>query len=220
MVITRTPNKLAWPTLATWQALPTEAHEYGPSRRYIGLDMSVLTSFASAVLLRRKQGGTFYAQPYFWLPEGVAQEHGPYVAKLFYQWADLGYLMLTPGRVIDRELIQNWVVEICAELDPVAVALDRFYSADSIGTLSQTGTPIELLGGGFHVMDEPTRMLAELIDSGQLQHQHNPVFDWMYGNVTLKHDPQNKAKVDYAPKGQSVSGVNSLVLALAASLLD
>jgi len=157
---------------------------------------------------------------YFWLPaetlaERVRNEHIP-----FDTWARDGWLRVTPGPVIDYDLIYE---QFCTDLAPP-------YRPDRIGYDKHNATQFALQlrdKARFMVVDVPQgRALSEsfklfeaLVRLKRIRHDGNPVMAWCVSNAGPKRDRHENVWLEKPSATKRIDGVIAAVIALSQLVL-
>jgi phage terminase large subunit-like protein len=107
-----------------------DEHEHQGKRAAVGVDLSAtqdLTAVGYAVVTGRKDGKpTFDAWVEVWTP-GDTLDQRELRDKLHYRrWRDEGYLLTTPGRIVDFRHVAARVADAASWLDICPVAYDRY----------------------------------------------------------------------------------------------
>lgn len=170
--------------------------------------------------------------PMFWLPESTADER----AKLFpyAKWANDKAITLTPGRVVNYQLVEEDLVEVIEqyELQVRGIYYDKTYATELIrrlasrigidpdydADLSDTdenkkihAVPQTLMG-----LTPLAKELERRVSVGLIQHPGNAVMTWQVGHVEVKTDNnQNIRPVKPTPhSGKSIDGVMAILDAM------
>ena len=133
---------------------------------------------------------------WFWLPrENIGdlekQHNAPYS-----QWADEGWLNLTPGEVADYKQIRRDLVEIHRRFEPARWNYDKWSAAQLVSDLVEyDDLPMVEFGQGFGWMNAPTKEFERLMIQGRIIHAAHPTMDWMVGNCQMISDGEGKVKL-------------------------
>jgi phage terminase large subunit-like protein len=111
---------------------------------------------------------------------------------LYQQWASKGYLTVTQGNVTDYDYVTS---------DLIKMRNDNF-SIQSIHYDSHNATQmaVNLTTNNFYLLpfsqtvgnfNAPTKLLKEMIMSGKVNFEKNPITQWMLSNCVLKIDKIN-----------------------------
>lgn len=217
---TWTQATVRWVNAAAWLACGQAISEDGLRGRscYGGLDLSSTSDITAFVLVFPPLTNE---DPYqllcrFWVPEETMKERSKRDRVLYDAWVRQGYIMATPGNVIDYDFILAEIDELAQRYDIREIAFDRWGAA-------QIQTKIQVMGGedwliqfgqGFASMNAPTKELERLIGGGRLAHGGNPVLTWMAGNVVASKDAAGNIKPDKAKSSEKIDGIVALIMAL------
>jgi phage terminase large subunit-like protein len=152
--------------------------------------------------------------PFFFLPkDNIAsrcrRDRVPYDV-----WARQGLFHLTEGTVIDYRFIRSLILELRDEFDIANISFDRWNSTDIVTNLTDDGFEMVRVGQGFASMFAPTKRLLELVLTGELAHDGNPVLRWMASNVIVQQDPAGNVKPDKGKSREKIDGIVALIMAI------
>ena len=185
-------------------------------RCYSGLDLSSTLDVTAHVLVfpPDNEADPYIVLPRFWIPgDNIAQRvHDDRVP--YDQWVRTGYVMATPGNVIDYEWIFADIDDDAHDYDLIEVAFDRWGAARVANVLQEKGLTMVEFGQGFASMSPPMRELERLIRSHRIEHGNNPVLRWMADNLVANEDPAGNIKPDKAHSTERIDGMVALIMAL------
>jgi len=174
---------------------------YGGLDLASGIDLNAFTLFfpdTKAVLL------------WCFMPEARVKDNPDRVD--YQKWVDDGYIIATPGMVMDHTFLVEKILELALEYDILSTAIDKYmaYHGTVQGLLSQ-GLNLTEMRQGFLTLSAPTKELERLASSGELEHFNNPVLSWMIGNVEISTDSAGNIKPDKGKSINKIDGVAALV---------
>ncbi|RRG07453.1 MAG: terminase large subunit [Lactobacillus sp.] len=183
---------------------------------YAGLDLSSSGDITALVLMfsPRNDSEKYICLPFFWVPEDTiplrVQRNGiPYD-----NWAAQGYMMATPGNVIDYQYIQNTIGELSQKYHILEIAFDRWGSNMLVERLTEMGLTVVPFGQGYKDMSPASRAFYEQLMKGNMIHGGNPILKWMCGNVVIEQDPAGNIKPTKAKSKDKIDGVVAAIMAL------
>lgn len=181
---------------------------------YGGLDLSAVRDITSYVLWFPEEKKML---PYFWMPKDNAhqREHDDKVP--FIAWADQGYIKLTPGNVIDYNIVMSDILASSQIYEIEQIGFDRWGFEAIRQRLIAEGVPEDKLigfGQGFASMSAPSKEVEKLIVGRELIHGANPVMDWMAGNVSVEMDAAGNIKPSKKKSPERIDGIVGLIIAL------
>lgn len=153
----------------------------------IGLDLSskVDVSAVSILILRE---GVYHSFGFYYLPRdvveaGAAGSHASYAG-----WSTQGFFELTPGNVIDQNVIQATVLDLYERFNVVSVGYDNWQANKLAGELLDAGVDMQPVPRTAKAMSEPMKEWEAAVLEGRYRHAGNPVQTWMVSNVTAYTD--------------------------------
>jgi phage terminase large subunit-like protein len=220
-----------WLDLAAWDAcggaIDLAALRGKPCM--MGLDAASTNDFAATCKLFEDEG-RYVAAWRFWLPEGSLEEATsprPEAVRIqLREWADRGFITLTPGPVIDYDHIEAEILKDAQDFDVQRLAFDRWnvtqlvtHLRDALGSRYNPATGKDEprvfdFPQTMAQMSAPSKELEKLVTERKLRHGGNPVARWMASNVTLRYGPNAQIKPDRERSGDKIDGIIALVMAL------
>jgi len=221
----RTRQDVLWLDMDAWQECEVESLELPASVPvYGGLDLSSKIDITALVWAWRNEK-KMRIKARFWLPADRIREletkhHDP----RFRIWRDKGFLFETPGNTIDYEFIRATILGESKGLWLGEIGYDPWNAAQVCNALfNNDGLPMVEFRQGYVSMNEPSKEFERLIVAGELEHEKNPVLDWMAENVMVRPDPSGNIKpVKPDPSGKlKIDGIVAAIMAVGrASLSD
>lgn len=182
-------------------------------KAYGGLDLANKHDIAAFVLTFAAGKHYFYKGWYF-VPEETVQErtidgHVPYR-----QWVDEGYLIETPGAVIDYSFIFEAIKQAAQTYNIQDVAFDRWGAEQIRQELTNIGIDMVEFGQGYKSMSPPTKELDKIIRSNRLVADDDPVMRWAMGNVKLQENPAGALKPHKKKSSDKIDPVVAFIMSL------
>lgn len=188
---------------------------------YAGLDLSNTLDIAalSFYFPARTENEKAVALFKFWLPEeqrDVRAKNGiPYDV-----WSDSGYITLTPGNVVDYEMIKSAIIQLSGKYTIRRLELDPWNSLQVEIYLQEQGIPVTRLNQTLKELSAPTKELESQVRSAKLRHGGNPVATWMLSNVMVYRDTNNNIRLHKGKSKEKIDGIAALVNAYAGWMTD
>lgn len=183
---------------------------------FAGLDLSAVRDLTALVLVFPDDDGAFDVVPFFWLPgDGLLDreedDRVPYMA-----WRQSGFLLTTPGGVIDPAFIAAHVARMGEIYDLRMVGFDRWRIEEFQRALADTGAdiPMHPVGQGFKDMAPAVDLLERLVAERRLRHGGHPVLTWCATNTVATPDPAGNRKLDKMRSRGRIDGMVALAMAL------
>lgn len=159
--------------------------------------------------------------PMFWLPMKTAKIRQNLFP--FATWRDSGDLVLTPGDVVDYQIVEDGVVEAVEkhELRVLGLFFDQHYAEEitqriaerlGMGSEERVAVPQSIMG-----LSPLAKEFERRVSVGLIQHPGNAVMTWQVGHVEVYTDRnQNIRPVKPSPhSGKSIDGVVAALDAMA-----
>jgi len=204
-----------WLDLREWDACRAEIdwRDFEGAPCWGGLDLASTSDLAALVLVFQREG-RYYALPRFWVPADSLAERALRDRVPYDQWARDGYIIPTPGAVIDYDRIIADILALRQRYRIVEIAYDRWGAVQVERRLTEAGLVMVQFGQGFASMAAPTRELARLIAARELVHDGNPVLRWNANNAVVESDAAGNLKPSKAKSRERIDGIVALLMGL------
>jgi phage terminase large subunit-like protein len=161
----------------------------------------------------------------FWLPEAALRELDKKNDGKFSRWVKQGWIVATPGPVLDYEQVYEDVARDAADFDLLAADCDVWSSAPVIQRIeTDTGLwEIEAYKNDFSSMTLGMNELMALVKTGRFLHHGNPVAEFCFDSVEVRKAPYNPDlirpdKPERGKVGKRIDGVPAAAMACNAML--
>lgn len=133
-------------------------------------------------------------------------------------WVRDGYVIATPGNVIDYNVIENQILNDSQKFSIRQIAYDRYNATQIVTNLQNTGS-LELVPFAQNItsMSAPSKDFEKRILSAELNHGNNPVMKWMVSCTEAYTDSNGNikpVKPDRRRTGKRIDGVIASIMAL------
>lgn len=182
---------------------------------FAGLDLSSTKDVTALVLLVLDPDGiTYDVVPFFWIPEENIAKRVERDRVDYDVWHRQGFLLTTPGNVVDQEFIRTSINALATEFHFQEIAIDRWNAAKLQTELMADGFTVVPFGQGFASMAAPTAELERLLLAGLIRHGGHPVLRWMSQNVATTQDAAGNMKPDKSKSTDRIDGIVALIMAI------
>ena len=184
---------------------------------YMGLDLSSkLELTALAIAFPPTDDKLWRLVVRCYIPEESMQRREQQERIPYRAWQQKGYVIATPGDVIDYDFILRDIELLSQDYNVQEVAFDPWSAQQTaIKIRDDLGIPVVPVRQGFMSLSEPTKEFERLVVSGQLAHGGDECLSWQANNVAVRHDPANNIKPD---KGKSqkhkIDGIVASIMAI------
>ncbi len=207
-----------WLPMDKWDACntPIDAESLRGRPCYAGLDLSSTQDLSALVLVfpPMEQDEPYSILPFAWVPEETIDIRSRKDHVNYDLWRKQGFILATPGNVIDYEAIERRILELREIYDIREIAYDRWNSQMLIQHLSDEGMTVVPFGQGMQSMSPPTKELFKLTLEKKLAHGGHPVLRWCMDNVVVDQDAAGNIKITKARATEKVDLAVALVMAL------
>jgi phage terminase large subunit-like protein len=131
------------------------------------------------------------------------------------QWERDGFLIATPGNVVDYEAVRQTLKDWAAEFNIVQIAYDPWNATDLVTRLQgQDGFICIPMRQGFQSLSAPSKSFEKLILSKRIRHDGHPVLRWNVSNVSVESDATGGIKPSKKVSTERIDGVVALIMAI------
>jgi len=206
-----------WVQVSAWDACvaPASRATWKGRRCYVGMDLSSTTDLTALVAVFPDDDGGFDVLPQFFVPMDSLAERARRDRVPYPQWAAEGYLVATPGNVVDYEFIRQALKDWAAEFDLREIAFDPWNATDLVTRLQeQDGFTCVPMRQGFTSLSAPTKAMEKAVLGRTLRHDGHPVLRWCVSNVSVETDATGNLKPSKKVSTERIDGVVALIMAI------
>lgn len=217
-IVARSEGKFI--ALSQWDACRAAPDPDPDEPCWMGLDLSSSDDLTALVILAGNTTDGFDVECRFWLPRDIIVDLENQHGQPYREWADRGFIELTPDRTIDESWIEAEIVKVAAERNLKMLLIDPWHARE-IGKrlINVHGLPVEEIRQGFKSLGEPTRKVRDWIVAGKLRHGGHPILRWHASNAVEERDPAGNIKLTKRNPRKKIDGMAALINA-AAGVID
>lgn len=178
-----------------------------------GLDLSTTTDL-SALVLAFPVDGRIFLLCWFWAPEERARQRANRDRVPYLDWAKRGFLTLTPGDVIDYDMIRRDINQIAQIYNIQEIAIDRWNAAQITTQLAGDGINVMAFGQGYASMSPAAKEFEKVVLGGQIQHGGHELLTWHAANVAIEQDAAGNIKPSKKKSTERIDGIVAAVMAV------
>lgn len=195
--------------------------ELAGRRAYGGLDLAAkLDMTAWSLLVPDGLDGVPSMMWRFWLPESAVKFLDGRTNGRVSQWAEDGWITVTPGDVIDYDVIYADIAEDCRTFKVMAAGYDE-WSGEPVRQAIQKKTRLDLapIPQTYRGLTYGMTELMALTKSRTWSHHANPVAEWCFDAVEVRHpagdaDQLRPDKPDRQAVGKRIDAVPTAAMAI------
>lgn len=196
-----------------------EELEHQPA--WAGVDLS-RTRDLSAVVWVVPVDDCYYLLDRIFIPENLIDEKEKADKVPYRSWVREGWILATPGDVIDYEFIRQTILEDAASLDVRQIAYDP-YNAELLCNQTlrdKDGLDTISIKQSMDLMGPPSSEFEKLVKGGRIRHRRNPVFNWMVGGCTVYEDSNKNIRPIKRRSRSRIDGVVAAIMGLGRAMLQ
>lgn len=214
-----TRQESRWVSTAMWDRCRTGYDEESlrGKKVYCGLDLASTTDLNAFVALA-KHGDKWRFTARYWAPEAALRSRERSNRQRIDHWARSDYIKLTKGNSVDYEVIRQDINRLSRILRIKPIGIDPWNATSLATALMGDGYEIEYVRQGFHTMSPACKELEKMILNGEIEHDGNPVTDWMFGNMCVEMNAAGDVKPDKGRASDKIDGIVALLIALAMAI--
>ena len=160
---------------------------------WIGLDLSAKIDLTS-VGFEFCKDGIYYVYSHSFMPEETLRAKMTTDKVPYDRWIREGWITPTPGAVVDYRMVKDYAIQ---KANKMGWYINEFcvdsWGALQIGNdLQDAGYDVVEIVQGIKTLSEPTKDFRDMIYSGKLIHDGNPVLSWAIGNAICDKVDRNE----------------------------
>lgn len=200
---------------------PVKFTEFGS---FGGLDLSKTIDLSAYVLVSEPdENQDRYLKCWFFCPKDTIIKRSKEDRVPYQYWADNGWLIATPGNVIDYNIIQDVIKTTYYKYNVKRLEFDPYNATKLTQDLDAEGYNVSEFSQGIGTISAPTKEFEKLVLSGKLKHDGNPVLAWMLASCVIYYDANDNMKVHKGrsgANGRRVDGIIATINAIGGSMSE
>ena len=180
---------------------------------YIGVDLASVNDLVAVSFLFDKDDDISVKNVYF-LPEESLKTSPQ--KEYYREMYKLGYLILTPGNVVDYDFIQAYILKAYNDYDLLiqGIYYDKWNATQWAIGMTSAGMPMDPFSQTIANFNAPTKELQKRILKREIKIDTNLLTLFMFRNVAIKRDHNENMKPDKAASKNKIDGVISMIQAV------
>lgn len=180
----------------------------------VGLDLSEKLDI-TAICLLFFEGDQITIFGRYYIPKKAVNTPDNKNGAIYRKWIDQGYLIETPGEVIDYGIIKRDLFDLAEQFRIINLSYDPWHATQLIQELDAHGMTVEKVIQGFRTLSPACIEFQTFLARGSIQHDQNPVLSWAVSNVVLETDAAGNIKPDKSKSVNKIDPVSAMVNAFA-----
>lgn len=181
----------------------------------VAIDLSVADDFSAVTMgVYNNESYTFSFSTSYFFPEGALPSHPN--EKLYRRWSEQGYLILTPGDVIDYRTIVEHILKLNTKVEIVGIGYDSYKSHEIVNMLAASGASSVLTAvrQTYGTFTAPCESFEYGIKTGKIFLNDNPINAFCFGNAVLMEDRLGNTKPDKISRYRKIDGVITTLMCM------
>lgn len=217
----------AWMEMESWDKCKVDVNVADLVGRVCasGLDLGSTRDLTSHVPVFPEPNDAFLIIARFFMPEELIDEREENDKKPYRLWQQQGWLTATPGNTISYRDIRESIEDDFATFKLKDLAFDRAGAAHMTQELnltlgSESGKPEEEqlnifpFPQTFLGMSEPTKDFYDMVTSGKIKHDGNPILRWMVECATAIQDNHGNVKLVKPDRRKHAKRIDGVIAAI------
>ena len=168
---------------------------------FAGLDMSTTTDLTAFTMVSNPDDdGRRYMVHYVFCPEDTIDKRSKEDGVNYRAWRDEGWLIATPGNVVDYNEVQKVVEALVPQYNIERVEIDRAKATNITINLMDSGINVSWFSQTIMNYTEPTKEYERLLYSKKLLHEGSPLVEWCLSGCVKIEDSNENTRIH---KGKS-----------------
>jgi phage terminase large subunit-like protein len=191
---------------------------------FAGLDLSTTTDLSAfAVISEPDELGERFLKVWLFCPKDTIVKRSKEDRVPYQYWADMGYIIATPGNQIDYAIIRNIINENFYKYNVQRMGFDHHNATTLAQQLQEDGINICVFSQGIRTISAPTKEFERLVYMGKIKHDGNPALSWMLASCIVISDPNENVKIHKGraiDNGRRVDGIIASIIGVGESMSE
>lgn len=219
-----TESETAWIHSDAWSVcgMDVDMEKLKGQRCYGAVDLSTKHDLTAFVLIFRYEG-RWLLVPKFFIPGDGIYERSKRDKVPYDLWRDQGYLIATPGPVVDYDRVFSEIMLAKKLYDLKEVVFDAHGARELIERLLKEGVNIGKFKQSKMDYSEPTKDFEGKVLQRIIAHDRNPILTWNVACTTVEYDANANCrpkKADILKSSKRIDGVIASIMALARAVSE
>lgn len=203
------------------ESIPMSAFEkYGS---YAGLDLSSRKDFTACAFLSEPDSTDIrYLHVDLFCPEDTIDIRSKEDRVPYRYWRDSGYIITTPGNMVDHRYVYNHVISKSHKYNVHRVEIDSHLGTTVTAELMDANINVSWFSQTVSNYNAPTKEFEKLIYQGKIKYLYNPVLEWMLAGCVIWEDSNENVRIhkgnSHKNSNKRVDGIIASIMALGGSL--
>lgn len=171
----------------------------------VGLDLSMKIDLTAAGRIFVLENGRIAVTAHGFMPSETVTKREQTDRTPYRHWASEGHLTITDGEVTDYAAVQDYVLDTEIEhgWKIHEICFDPYNATHLANDLMDMGYICIEIRQGAKTLSEPTKLFREMVATGKIVHDGNPLLRWCLGNAIQVEDYNENIRVAKQTRGST-----------------
>lgn len=188
---------------------------------YVGIDLSKKIDLTSVSFEFPLDDGRIAVKSHSFMPEDTLEIKKKTDKMPYDLWVKQGWITTTPGAVVDYRFIMAYVQRLEKEQGLIIKesCYDPYNATQWAQEMESEGYTMVEIRQGVRTLSEPTKSFREMVLSGKVIHDKNPVLTWAINNAVTKQDHNENIMLDKEKSTDRIDPIAALINAHTRAML-
>lgn len=196
--------------LADMEALPC----------FVGVDLSRSGDLTAVVAAWRHPDGRITIYPWFFVPGDDLKARAERDCVPYEQWRDDGLINVIDGPVIEPDVIEDHIRELCAIYDVREIAFDPYDARMTMQRLHDDGLPAIEFRQNIVTMGPAIADLERVVNGRALRHGGHPVLRHHFDSVVASRNDTGLVRMHKGRKTDRIDGAVAAAMAVSRAAMN
>lgn len=182
---------------------------------WLGVDLSSNSDLTAVVAAWKDGEDGYQVQPWYFCPEDNLRRRADKDGVPYPAWAEQGFIIPTPGNVVDFRIVEDQIREICARFNVREIAFDPHLARNMLNNLLDDGLPAVEMRQGWVTMAPAVKELERAIVGDRFRHGGHPILRWHFDNIAVETDRAGNRMFHKGKSKDRIDGAVACAMAVA-----
>jgi len=194
---------------------PFDVEDFADRPCWLAVDLSSNSDLTVVVACWRDDDETYFVHPWFFCPADNLRRRADRDGVPYPSWADEGFIIPTPGNVVDFRMVEGTIRDLCDRFDVREIAFDPHLARNMMSNLADDGYPAVEMRQGWVTMAPAIKELERAIIGHQFRHGGHPVLRWNFENIAVETDKAGNKSFHKGKSRDRIDGAVACAMAVA-----
>lgn len=180
---------------------------------WLAVDLSS-NSDLTVIVACWRDGDGYQVAAWYFCPEDNIDTRQVVDGVTYRVWVDDEWITPTPGNVVDFDVVESKIVDLCATFNVREIACDPHLARNTLNNLLKEGLPAVEMRQGWMTMAPAVKELERAIVGRQFRHGGNPVLRWNFENIAMRVDPAGNRTFHKGKSKDKIDGAQAAAMAV------